>query len=187
MDAGRACAPAARRPHPHASPPPRPPTPLLQMGLGKTLQALTLLWTLLTSGHPALGGSPIARRAVICCPTSLVGNWEAEAVKFLRGRLRVLALCEASRDEATAALARFLTPRGEQVLIVSYETFRVHAHRFASPGSLDVLVCDEAHRLKNDATLTNRALAALPVARRVLLSGTPLQATGREGYGWRRE
>ena len=59
------------------------------MGLGKTLQALTLLWTMLNEGHPLLGGTPLARRAVICCPTSLVGNWEAEARKFLRGRLRV--------------------------------------------------------------------------------------------------
>ena len=58
------------------------------MGLGKTLQALTLLWTMLNEGHPLLGGTPLARRAVICCPTSLVGNWEAEARKFLRGRLR---------------------------------------------------------------------------------------------------
>lgn len=32
-----------------------------------------------------------------------------------------------------------------------------------------------AHRLKNDATLTNKALSALPCKRRVLLSGTPMQ------------
>ena len=33
----------------------------------------------------------------------------------------------------------------------------------------------QAHRLKNDATLTNRALDSLPCRRRVLLSGTPMQ------------
>jgi hypothetical protein len=33
----------------------------------------------------------------------------------------------------------------------------------------------QAHRLKNDQTLTNRALAAIQCARRVLLSGTPMQ------------
>ena len=41
--------------------------------------------------------------------------------------------------------------------------------------SCDLLICDEAHRLKNDATLTNRALAGLACKRRVLLSGTPMQ------------
>ena len=118
------------------------------MGLGKTLQALTLLWTMLNSGHPLLGKTPLARRAVICCPTSLVGNWEAEARKFLRGRLRVLALCECSRDEAAQSLARFLSPQGEQVLIVSYETFRIHAPKFDKPGACDLLICDEVRGLR---------------------------------------
>lgn len=44
-------------------------------GLGKTLQGITLLWTLLNSGHELLGGFPIAKRVIIVCPTSLVNNW----------------------------------------------------------------------------------------------------------------
>ncbi|EFN50501.1 hypothetical protein CHLNCDRAFT_55816, partial [Chlorella variabilis] len=40
-----------------------------------------------------------------------------------------------------------------------------------------------AHRLKNDATLTNRALDSLACRRRVLLSGTPLQNRLDEFYG----
>jgi DNA repair and recombination protein RAD54 and RAD54-like protein len=39
----------------------------------------------------------------------------------------------------------------------------------------DLLICDEAHRLKNDATQTNKALDSLACKRRVLLSGTPMQ------------
>jgi hypothetical protein len=41
----------------------------------------------------------------------------------------------------------------------------------------------QAHRLKNDATLTNRALDSLACRRRVLLSGTPLQNRLDEFYG----
>ena len=43
-----------------------------------------------------------------------------------------------------------------QVLIVSYETFRIHADKFKGERSCDLLICDEAHRLKNDQTLTNK-------------------------------
>lgn len=43
-----------------------------------------------------------------------------------------------------------------QVLIISYETFRMHSLKFNQNGSCDLLICDEAHRLKNDQTLTNR-------------------------------
>jgi hypothetical protein len=35
--------------------------------------------------------------------------------------------------------------------------------------------CPQAHRLKNDATQTNRTLDGLACKRRVLLSGTPMQ------------
>ncbi len=41
-------------------------------GLGKTLQAIALLWTLLRQGKD---GQPIAKRVIIVCPTSLVSNW----------------------------------------------------------------------------------------------------------------
>lgn len=63
------------------------------MGLGKTLQGITLLWTLLQQGSPALGGVPLARRAIIVCPTSLVSNWAAEFEKFLKGRCRCVCVC----------------------------------------------------------------------------------------------
>lgn len=124
----------------------------------------------------AAAGSPIAKRIIIVCPTSLVNNWDSECEKWLKGRVRTLPLCESSRDDVIQSIAMFLSPRNmHQVLIVSYETFRLHADRFKSPSSCDLLICDEAHRLKNDATLTNQALDSLACKRRVLLSGTPLQ------------
>ena len=146
------------------------------MGLGKTLQGLSLLWTLLKQGSKELGGKPVVKRAVIVCPTSLVGNWDAECDKWLKGKVKVLALAESKRDDVVMGIDCFLSRRCPyDVLIVSYETFRIHTKKFAKEGSLDLLICDEAHRLKNDATLTNQALGQLPCKRRVLLSGTPMQ------------
>ena len=46
----------------------------------------------------------------------------------------------------------------------------------------DLMICDEAHRLKNSKTGTYTALDALPCRRRILLSGTPLQNNLDEFY-----
>ena len=132
------------------------------MGLGKTLQGITLLWTLLQNGHDLLGAAPLAKRAIIVCPTSLVANWDNECRKWLQvpllqarvwyyihhgapqGRLNTLPLCESSRDDVIHSISQFLAPQNFfKVLIVSYETFRLHAERFAAPWSCDLLICDE--------------------------------------------
>lgn len=67
-----------------------------------------------------------------------------------------------------------------QVLIVSYETFRLHADKFRGEGACDLLICDEAHRLKNDQTLTNKArwMPALNIKASCLLTAGG-QAVGR--------
>ncbi|XP_057763471.1 protein CHROMATIN REMODELING 25 isoform X1 [Arachis stenosperma] len=143
------------------------------MGLGKTLQSITLLYTLICQGFD---GNPLVRKAIIVTPTSLVSNWEAEIKKWIGERVHLLALCESTREDVLSGIDKFTRPHSTiQVLIVSYETFRMHSSKFSSSGSCDLLICDEAHRLKNDQTITNRALAALPCKRRILLSGTPLQ------------
>ncbi|XVF67591.1 hypothetical protein PTKIN_Ptkin10aG0133400 [Pterospermum kingtungense] len=143
------------------------------MGLGKTLQSISLLYTLLRQGFD---GKPMVKKAIIVTPTSLVSNWEAEIKKWVGERVQLIALCESSRDDVVSGIDSFTSPHSAlQVLIVSYETFRMHSSKFCHSESCDLLICDEAHRLKNDQTITNRALAALSCKRRILLSGTPMQ------------
>ena len=145
------------------------------MGLGKTLQGIALLWTLLKQG---LDGKPMIRKAIIVCPTSLVTNWDSEVTKWLKGLCKTIPLAGVNREDANASVANFLSPRSfAQVLIVSYETFRIHSEKFHKRGeeACQLLICDEAHRLKNGDTQTNISLHKLATRRRVLLSGTPLQ------------
>lgn len=59
------------------------------------------------------------------------------------------------------------------MLIISYETFRLHAH--ALNGEIGLVICDEGHRLKNQENQTYLALNQINAKRRVLLSGTPIQ------------
>jgi hypothetical protein len=147
------------------------------MGVGKTLQVLALIWTLLRQS-PAGGGIPTLRRAVVVCPASLVAKWKAETAKWLGGkRLGVRALqsgggAAASRD-AVAGWA--ITSQTQWLLLVlSYETLRTCAAEVAdaAPG---LLVCDEAHYLTSaDGSQTLATLRSLGARRRVLLTGTPV-------------
>ncbi|KAG5061732.1 hypothetical protein JHK87_002761 [Glycine soja] len=122
--------------------------------LGKTLQSITLLYTLLSQGFD---GKPMVRKAIIVTPTSLVSNWEAEIKKWVGERVPLVALCESTREDVISGIDNFTSPKSNlQVLIVSYETFRMHSSKFSSTDSCDLLICDEAHRLKNDQTITNR-------------------------------
>lgn len=151
------------------------------MGLGKTLQSITLMYTLLMTSMTA-DRKPSVKRAIVVCPTSLVKNWDDEIVKWLHGRVKTVALFEANRDTVIKGISTFIDgskhprPNSPQVLVISYETFRMHAQRFIdNPSSCDLLICDEAHRLKNANSQINRALSSLACRRRVLLSGTPMQ------------
>ena len=126
---------------------------------------------------------PMAKKIIVVCPTSLIGNWDNEINKWLTGgKIRTCPLEQGPKVKSN--IDGFLGNWGTspQVLIVSYETFRTHANKFRKPGSCDLLICDEAHRLKNDATMTNQCLDALPCRRRILLSGTPMQNDLGEFY-----
>ncbi len=154
------------------------------MGLGKTLQSIAVMWTLLTQGQEK--GTPTAKRCIVVCPTSLVKNWESEIIMWLNGDCKCLALSESTRKDVISTITLFLSTPQYKVLILSYETFRIHSSQFTSgkhSGSpCDLMICDEAHRLKNCETATSRALAALPCRRRILLSGTPMQNDLDEFY-----
>ena len=155
-----------------------------EMGMGKTLQVVALLWTLLKQG-PIAGRPPPVRRAVIACPASLVGNWGAEINKWL-GKTRLDPLCvEGGDKDAKQMFDDWALPhqRKWSVLVTSYETLRTYSKTVAK-GGVDLLVCDEAHRLKSAKgdTQTVASLRALRCERRVLLSGTPIQNNLGEFY-----
>ncbi|XP_071952084.1 DNA repair and recombination protein RAD54-like isoform X2 [Antedon mediterranea] len=146
-----------------------------EMGLGKTLQCITLLWTLLRQGPDA---SPEIQKAIVVAPSSLVKNWYNEITKWLGNRINALAIDSGSKSEIDKQLDYFMSQTRRRaanpVLILSYETFRLHAS-VLHKGSVGLVLCDEGHRLKNSENQTYLALNALNAKRRVLLSGTPIQ------------
>ncbi|KAF8965252.1 DNA repair protein, SNF2 family [Flammula alnicola] len=148
------------------------------MGLGKTLQCIALLWTLLKQSPRA--GKPTIEKCIIACPSSLVKNWANELVKWLgAGAITPLAVDgKGTKANLLEAVARWVAARGrnvtQPVMIVSYETLRTLTAYIAN-CEIGLLLCDEGHRLKNSDSLTFQALHGLKVSRRVILTGTPIQ------------
>jgi hypothetical protein len=124
-----------------------------EMGLGKTWQALVTLEA--TDSFPA----------VVACPATLKGNWEAEAKRLLPHR--------------TVAVASGRTPYAvdADIVIVNYDIISTWAEALAQPIGL---VCDESHYVKTPGAARTKAVRALadsvPAEGVVLLlTGTPIQ------------
>ena len=146
------------------------------MGLGKSLQTIALLHTLLRQGPT---GAPTVQKALIVAPSSLLENWKAEIRKWVGEASTVkpiiLGLSTSKELEKKQTILDFKFGRLYNIGIISYETLRKYAGELS--GSIDVLVADEGHRIKSAAG--NKTIDALVLAskgsRKVLLSGTPLQ------------
>jgi len=141
------------------------------MGLGKTLQSIAVLWVVLNTNITP-GAEVMCRRALIITPASLVGNWASELDKWLKGQCDYT--CVDKPATARMDFGAFRYNRKKRVLIASYETFRNHVE-VLDVNEIDLVICDEAHRLKNDRTKTARCINELPAPMRMLLSGTPIQ------------
>lgn len=145
------------------------------MGLGKTIQ--TIAWIVSTSPiphppsptpHPP---SPIPHPPIlIVAPLTLLANWAHEFAKFApglkvyvhQGSLRHLA--SGFRRAACAA----------DVVLTSYTLLVREQSAFASIA-WDGLVLDEAQAIKNPDTQAARAVRALTPAKRLALTGTPIE------------
>lgn len=112
--------------------------------------------------------------------TNGISNFQSYKTSFplfqwLGGRLSKLIMDGGA--DAKKKLRHYMQSRGctaIPVLIISYETFRMHADILHS-SEIGLVLCDEGHRLKNCENQTYRALMGLNAKRRVLLSGTPIQ------------
>lgn len=142
------------------------------MGLGKSLQTITLLWSLLKQNPK--GRNPVARRVLVVAPASLLTNWVKEFKKWL-GDTRIKSLV-VKNDFSSSDFLQF-----HQVLIINYEKVQKFSKELSN-NNYDVIVCDEGHRLKNSANQAFQVLSELPARKRIILSGTPVQNNLLEFY-----
>ncbi|HEX2748541.1 MAG TPA: SNF2-related protein [Verrucomicrobiales bacterium] len=130
-----------------------------EMGLGKTLQSLALI-TALREKWPD-------RPALIVCPKSLLGNWQAEARQFSPG-LRVLCLHGSTRE------SRFSEIQGASIVLTSYQLL---ARDIAHHSSVEwgAVILDEAGFIRNPDTQAAKAARSLKAEVKIALTGTPIE------------
>ncbi|KAF1639904.1 UNVERIFIED_CONTAM: DNA repair and recombination protein RAD54-like, partial [Eudyptes robustus] len=152
------------------------------MGLGKTLQCIALMWTLLRQSPD---GGPEINKVIVVCPSSLVKNWDKEIGKWLGGRVNSLPIDFGKKEEIIRHLETFINQLGKRVatpvIIISYETLRGYIE-ILNKQEVGLVICDEGHRLKNSDNQTYQALTSLKCNKRVLISGTPIQNDLLEYY-----
>ncbi|MCJ1440192.1 MAG: helicase [Stictis urceolatum] len=141
-----------------------------EMGLGKTLQTIALIWTLLKQ-NPIYESGPVIKKAVVVCPVTLINNWKKEFRKWL-GYERVGVFVA---ESAKARITDFTRGKAYSVMIIGYERVRKMAEELQKGYGVDLIIADEGHRLKTAQNKAGVAMKNLDTARRVILSGTPIQ------------
>jgi len=130
------------------------------MGLGKTLQALTLLQGELDAGR-------LDRPSLVIVPTSLIGNWEAEARRFTP-ELKLVVLHGPQRAKHFKHIA------GSHLVVTSYPLAMRDVPTLGAQ-EWHYLMLDEAQRIKNARSQAAMSVKGLNARHRLCLSGTPLE------------
>ncbi|KAL1845619.1 DNA repair protein rad16 [Paecilomyces lecythidis] len=149
-----------------------------EMGMGKTIQAVSLLMSDYPAGRPSL---------VIVPPVALM-QWQSEIKEYTDGRLKVLVYHNSNPKVKLLSKSEL---EGYDVIMISYSGLEsmhrkelkgwnrndgilkedsvihsIHFHR---------LILDEAHSIKQRTTSVARACFALKANYKWCLSGTPVQ------------
>jgi hypothetical protein len=133
-----------------------------EMGLGKSMQAISALRLLVHSGEVA--------RALVVCPKGLVSNWVRELADWAPELVVGVVEGEPERRRWQWTLPDV------PVKVANYEVLVRDSDLVAELGlAFDLVVLDEAQRIKNRESRTNRAVARLTRRRSWALTGTPVE------------
>ncbi|SDR91684.1 Helicase conserved C-terminal domain-containing protein [Paenibacillaceae bacterium GAS479] len=134
-----------------------------EMGLGKTLQAIAFMLSLL----PEIRSE--RRPALVVCPSSLVYNWAAELERFAPN-MRVLIPDGAKKER----LRKLDSIQEADIVIASYPQLRLDGEAYVA-YPYTALILDEAQTIKNESTLTAKAVAEVSAHYKFALTGTPVE------------
>ncbi len=129
-----------------------------EMGLGKTIQALATV--------ELFARYLDVKRVLIICPTSLKYQWQKEIEKFTDKSSQVV--------EGLIHKRKTLYKQKEFYKIISYGITRNDLDMI-NAMSPDLVILDEAQRIKNWKTKTAKAVKQIQSKYTIVLTGTPLE------------
>lgn len=133
-----------------------------EMGLGKTMQAITAIRMLLHAGE--------VQSVLLICPKPLVTNWQREFALWAPEVPTAIIEGDPSRR------AWQWQQNGTPVKIANYESLCRDAAAIADQRlQFDLVVLDEAQRIKNRAGVTSESVCSLSRRRSWALTGTPVE------------
>ena len=139
------------------------------MGLGKTIQVLALLASE-RSGRRSRRGAGPPGPTLLLCPLSVVGNWAAEAARFVPS-LRVTIHHGPGRLSGDALLEQL----GASDLVLTTYALATRDQDQLGAQRWHRVVLDEAQAIKNRDTRQSRAVRSFRADRRSALTGTPVE------------
>jgi SNF2 domain-containing protein/helicase-like protein/SWIM zinc finger len=129
------------------------------MGLGKTLQAISAAsWLIQHDG---------VERILVACPASLKHQWGREIKKFTTHQIKIIQGGPDSRKVQYRTQAQFF--------IVNYELVLRDLSLISETLKPDLLILDEAQRIKNWQTKIASTIKLIPSRYAFVLTGTPLE------------
>ncbi|MFA7345756.1 MAG: DEAD/DEAH box helicase [Terrimicrobiaceae bacterium] len=132
-----------------------------EMGLGKTIQAIAACALLHHLGK--------ARRVLIVTPASLKAEWEEQIKKFTDLPLRLVFGGRTIRSQI------YSDPDAPFFTIANYEQIVADSLDINARLRPDIVILDEAQRIKNWSTKTAQAVKRLESRYAFVLTGTPIE------------
>ncbi|MFV1965839.1 MAG: DEAD/DEAH box helicase [Pirellulaceae bacterium] len=140
-----------------------------EMGLGKTMQAITAIRLLLRAGE--------VRSVLLVCPKPLVSNWRREFTMWAPE----IPLCVLEGDRLKR---RWQWYQAAPVRIANYELLmRDRDVLLGEEMHFDLVVLDEAQRIKNRSSTTSQIIRRISRSRSWALTGTPVENSADDLIG----
>lgn len=135
------------------------------MGIGKTIQALTFLLSHRESGHAKSAN-------LVVVPRSLLANWQRESERFTPD-LRVMIYADLDRAKDPAEFDQY------DLILTTYGVMRRDL-AILSTYRFHYVILDESQAVKNPLAQTTRSTRALSSDHRLVLTGTPVENSAVE-------